>query len=126
MALKTTSVTVGIPVRDLTRAREWYERVFELSGPDLESVEGVVEYELGGCWLQLGEENGGRASRSEKYLAGKGLRRGEAREGSGQPRVVGERRRTRLAFPVDGLGELHPDPAPRVIPVCPVADELLS
>ncbi len=65
MALKTTSVTVGIPVRDLTRAREWYERVFELSGPDLESVEGVVEYELSGCWLQTrrGERRAGIALR---------------------------------------------------------------
>jgi len=48
-------VTIGIAVTDLAVARHWYEAVFELAGPDLEPMDGVVEYRLGDCWLQLGE-----------------------------------------------------------------------
>ena len=50
-----TSVTIGLPVTDLPRARRWYEAVLEVEGPDVEPVEGVVEYQVGGTWLQLGE-----------------------------------------------------------------------
>ncbi|MDA3644601.1 VOC family protein [Saccharopolyspora indica] len=50
------SATVGMPVSDLRRAVEWYQRVFALAGPDLEPADGVVEFQLGPIWLQLGEE----------------------------------------------------------------------
>lgn len=50
-----TSVTIGLPVTDLPRARRWYEAVLEVEGPDVEPVEGVVEYLVGGIWLQPGE-----------------------------------------------------------------------
>ncbi|HTF47979.1 MAG TPA: VOC family protein [Pseudonocardia sp.] len=41
---------------DLPRAVEWYRQVFELGEPDLEPADGVVEFQLGSVWLQLGEE----------------------------------------------------------------------
>lgn len=47
---------MGFPVSDLRRAVEWYQRVFDLGGPDLEPADGVVEFQLGSIWLQLGEE----------------------------------------------------------------------
>lgn len=50
------SVTVGLPVSDLERAVAWYQRVFALSAPDLVPADGVVEFQLGTIWLQLGEE----------------------------------------------------------------------
>lgn len=53
--MRVTSVTIGLPVTDLPRARRWYETVLEVEGPDVEPVEGVVEYRVGGIWLQLGE-----------------------------------------------------------------------
>ena len=48
-------MTVGLPVRDLALAWDWYARVFELSAPDLQPAEGVIEFRLGGVWLQLWE-----------------------------------------------------------------------
>lgn len=48
------SVTVGLPVTDLERSVEWYRRTFELDDPDLEPAEGIVEFRVGGIWLQLG------------------------------------------------------------------------
>src|SRR5688572_20247994 len=75
-----------------------------------------------GPWSPTGD---GRVAVVGARPAGHGSRRGEAGQGGGQLGVVGERRQTRLAFPVDGFGELHPDPAPRVVPVRPVTDELL-
>jgi len=57
--VESTSVTVGVAVTDLVASRRWYEAVFEIAGPDLEPVEGVVEYQIGDCWLQLGEAPGG-------------------------------------------------------------------
>lgn len=53
--VQVTSVTVGLPVSDLATAREWYEAALGLDGPDIEPAEGVVEYQLGPVWLQLGE-----------------------------------------------------------------------
>ncbi|MBO3751007.1 VOC family protein [Streptosporangiaceae bacterium NEAU-GS5] len=53
--MKTTSVTVGVLVGDLPAASRWYQTVFELDGPSVEPVEGIVEYLIGGCWLQLAE-----------------------------------------------------------------------
>ncbi|MDA3626013.1 VOC family protein [Saccharopolyspora sp. WRP15-2] len=54
--MEIQGVTVGLPVGDLPRAVEWYQRVFALSEPDLEPADGVVEFQLGSIWLQLGEE----------------------------------------------------------------------
>lgn len=51
--MKAISGTVGMPVTDLAAARRWYERAFELSAPDLEPIEGLAEYNMGGWWLQL-------------------------------------------------------------------------
>lgn len=60
--MRITSVTIGIPVSDLEASKRWYEEVFELSAVDLEPADGVVEYEIGGCWLQLGQEGVSAAS----------------------------------------------------------------
>ena len=57
--MRTTSVTTGIPVKDLPSSRTWYEKVLEMEGPTLEPVEGVAEYEVGGTWLQLNQLQGG-------------------------------------------------------------------
>jgi len=51
--MKVTAVTVGIPVRDLDAATEWYRTVFELGETDLRPMEGLVEFDLGAFWLQL-------------------------------------------------------------------------
>jgi catechol 2,3-dioxygenase-like lactoylglutathione lyase family enzyme len=53
-------VTIGIPVRDLASSRTWYERLLGKE-PDLEPVAGIVEYQVGGVWVQLmdGEPPGG-------------------------------------------------------------------
>ncbi|MDM7884572.1 MULTISPECIES: VOC family protein [Curtobacterium] len=48
-----TSVTVGLPVSDIEASCLWYGAVFQRSDPDLEPEDGVVEYEIGGIWLQL-------------------------------------------------------------------------
>jgi predicted enzyme related to lactoylglutathione lyase len=50
--VRPTSVTVGIPVRDLGLAGAWYNAVLDRP-PELEPVEGIVEYEFGGVWIQL-------------------------------------------------------------------------
>ncbi len=54
--VEVLSVTVGLPVSDLPRSVQWYRRVFELPEPDLEPVDGVVEFHVGSVWLQLGED----------------------------------------------------------------------
>ena len=43
-------VTVGLPVSEIARSVEWYRRAFELREPDLEPVEGVVEFRFGPIW----------------------------------------------------------------------------
>lgn len=48
-------MTVGLAVSDLAAARVWYEEVLELGAPDLEPMEGLVEYKAGPIWLQLDE-----------------------------------------------------------------------
>lgn len=53
-----TSATIGIPVTNLARSQLWYEAVFELPVPQVEPVEGIVEYRVGDVWLQLSEEPG--------------------------------------------------------------------
>jgi predicted enzyme related to lactoylglutathione lyase len=50
--VRPTSVTVGIPVSDLARARAWYDAVLDRCVA-LEPVPGIVEYELAGIWIQL-------------------------------------------------------------------------
>jgi hypothetical protein len=47
------------PVSNLSRSVEWYQQVLELSEPDLEPVDGVVEFRVGPIWLQLGKEPNG-------------------------------------------------------------------
>lgn len=47
------SVTVGLTVADVGRSVEWYRQVLELEHPDLEPAGGIVEFRLGGLWLQL-------------------------------------------------------------------------
>ena len=54
--MEISSVTIGLPVRDLARAMGWYQRVSGLNEPDLQPADGVVEFQLGPVWLQLGEE----------------------------------------------------------------------
>ena len=47
------SVSVALPVTDLARSVRWYRDVFALEQPDLEPSGGIVEFRLGGLWLQL-------------------------------------------------------------------------
>lgn len=51
--MKAETVTVGIPVRDLDRAIEWYRSAFELGEPDQIPMDGLAEFDLGAFWLQL-------------------------------------------------------------------------
>jgi len=51
-----TSVTVGLPVTDIEASCLWYGAVFERTEPDLEPEDGVAEYEVGGIWIQLYED----------------------------------------------------------------------
>jgi predicted enzyme related to lactoylglutathione lyase len=50
--VQVTSVTVGIPAPDLAASRAWYYQVFEKPS-DLEPVPGIVDFEIGGVWVQL-------------------------------------------------------------------------
>jgi predicted enzyme related to lactoylglutathione lyase len=52
-----TSVTIGLPVSDLESSCLWYGAVFERAEPDLEPCDGVAEYEVGGIWVQLAEQD---------------------------------------------------------------------
>ncbi|SBN61396.1 VOC family protein [Curtobacterium sp. 9128] len=52
-----TSVTVGLPVTDIEASCLWYGAVFERVEPDLEPDEGIAEYEIGGIWIQLFEDD---------------------------------------------------------------------
>jgi lactoylglutathione lyase len=54
--MKTTSVTMGLPVRDLREAQEWYAGVLGHEH-ELEPAEGLAEFEVHpGSWLQLMDE----------------------------------------------------------------------
>jgi lactoylglutathione lyase len=53
VGVDVTSVTMGLPVGDLPRAAQWYQRVFELGEPDLHPADGVLEFQVGPVWLQL-------------------------------------------------------------------------
>ncbi|WP_144711502.1 VOC family protein [Curtobacterium pusillum] len=54
--MEITSVTVGLPVSDIEASCLWYGAVFERTEPDLEPDDGVAEYEVGGIWIQLYED----------------------------------------------------------------------
>jgi hypothetical protein len=57
--IETTSVTIGMPVGRMDEAIGWYRRLLG-TGPDIEPVEGIVEFEVReGFWLQLSEGRGG-------------------------------------------------------------------
>ena len=84
--MEARAVTVGIPVRELGPAVEWYRAAFGLGEPDLVPMEGLAEYDLGAFWLQLAAapERAGRegltvnisvadAGGLREELAGKGL-----------------------------------------------------
>lgn len=53
VGMKPQAVTIGIPVRDLRAATAWYQTAFELGEPDLEPMDGLVEFDLDAFWLQL-------------------------------------------------------------------------
>jgi len=53
LSMNLRAVTVGIPVRDLVAATQWYRSALSLGEPDLEPMEGLVEFDLGPFWLQL-------------------------------------------------------------------------
>lgn len=52
--MEITEVTLGIPVVDLARSRDWYERLLGFA-PELEPVAGMAEFRVAGAWLQLME-----------------------------------------------------------------------
>lgn len=52
--MQIESITIGLPVSDLSSAVEWYRRVLDLPAPELEPAAGVVEFQVGSVWLQLG------------------------------------------------------------------------
>jgi len=54
--MEITSTTIGIPVSNLALSQRWYQAALELAPPELEAVEGTVEYALEGLLLQLTEE----------------------------------------------------------------------
>ena len=54
--MEITSTTIGIPVSNLALSRLWYQAVFELDPPELELVEGILDYPFAGVSLQLSEE----------------------------------------------------------------------
>ncbi|MCR2784534.1 MULTISPECIES: VOC family protein [unclassified Microbacterium] len=51
--MQAKAVTIGVPVRDLERAVDWYQNAFELAEPDLRPLDGLAEFNLGSFWLQL-------------------------------------------------------------------------
>lgn len=55
--MRVVGVTVGLPVRNVSRSIKWYRQVLELSEPGLEPADGVVEFRVGPIWLQLGEDS---------------------------------------------------------------------
>ena len=58
--IETTSITVSVEVGNLQEGTEWYGQLL-MAGPDIEPVEGVLEYKVrSGFWLQISE--GGRNS----------------------------------------------------------------
>lgn len=57
--MHVNSVTIAIPISDLALSRVWYDKLFEMN-PSLEPAPGILEYEVGGAWVQLvGRRRGG-------------------------------------------------------------------
>lgn len=50
-----TSVTIGIPVSNLSQAQLWYEALLQKDRADFKPGQGVLEYQVGHVWLQLYE-----------------------------------------------------------------------
>ena len=85
----------AIKVSDLSKAREWYSRLFG-KAPDLEPFPGNVEFKVGGAWVQI---TSGKVlpsswslelevrdlSRERERLRGAGI---EATEIKGVPNVI--------------------------------------
>jgi predicted enzyme related to lactoylglutathione lyase len=57
--MDATEVTIGIPVVDLARSRDWYERLLG-TAPELEPVAGMAEFRIAGAWVQLIERSSAR------------------------------------------------------------------
>ena len=57
--MEVSEVTIGIPVVELARSRDWYERMLG-KPPELEPVAGLAEFRLAGTWLQLMERSAAR------------------------------------------------------------------
>jgi hypothetical protein len=53
-------VTIEIPVKNLSEARKWYERLLQRRAPDSEPIPGVTEYKIADTWLQLAEGDVGK------------------------------------------------------------------
>ncbi|MEW1836298.1 VOC family protein [Microbacterium sp. NPDC079995] len=51
--MEIRATTVGVPVRDLDSAIDWYRSALELGDVDLRPLDGLVEFSLGSVWLQL-------------------------------------------------------------------------
>ena len=68
--MNVTSVTVGLPVRDLQQAESWYRRVFEITAPAVAPAPGLVELPLGSIDLQLIEEPTAQPGRANGLRVG--------------------------------------------------------
>lgn len=51
--------TLAVPVSDLQRSVAFYQNVLELGAPELAPAPGIVEFDLGRCWLQLSQDEAG-------------------------------------------------------------------
>lgn len=53
--MEFTSITIGMPVKDVEEASQWYERCFDLKAP-INPAPDIREYQIyPGCWLQLSQ-----------------------------------------------------------------------
>jgi catechol 2,3-dioxygenase-like lactoylglutathione lyase family enzyme len=53
--MPASSVTIGIPVRELDEATRWYTEVLG-KPPDIEPVPDIREWNIAGTWIQLAED----------------------------------------------------------------------
>jgi lactoylglutathione lyase len=60
--MDVVSVTIGLPVSDVAAAVAWYWQALELTEPELEPADWVVEFRVGGVWLQLGRRETDRTA----------------------------------------------------------------
>jgi len=55
--MRITSITIGLPVSDAETSADWYRRLLEAPGPEVERIDpvpGIIEYALPtAAWLQL-------------------------------------------------------------------------